>query len=739
MRISIPVGLLSLLGLPALVAAQVDPASARPAAHAVKVTRAPVIDGRLDDSSWAAAAPLAGMVQHEPFDGQPATERTEIRIVFDGAALYIGARLYDRSPGEIIRGESRRDISLKEQDSFLILLDTFHDRQNAFVFGTTPAAVEHDGQVTKEGEGGFGGPATSAPTVTGANENVNWDGTWTVATSVDSAGWTAEFRIPFATLRYASGKVQTWGLNFARFIRRRNEEDFWAPIPRQHTLFRVSQAGTLDRLEPPGQRVALLTPYVLGSVRKDYLAGAAADGAAEVGFDAKLGVSQSLVADLTYNTDFAQVEVDEEQINLTRYNLFFPEKRPFFLENAGTFAFGTPQSVDLFFSRRIGISPDGLPVPIRGGARLSGRIGGLTVGLLDVQTQSVQAAGATVIPNDNYSVGRVVYELPHRSRIGAIVASRLDTDSTGDYNVTGGIDGKLGIGEAVSIDAYLAHSKTPTISRASNSFNLAGTYTTRKWEVGSAVRQVDPGFNPELGYLERPTFRFWSFRILRHLRTPGVAWFRETRPHITFRQYDDVNGAPQSRLLHVDSHWVFANGSFIELPGLNFTREALRDSFNIAKNVWIPAGVYDHFEWATVFNTNLSAPYSLSGDLTIGGFYTGHRAGGSVSITARPNDRFNLGLRLGYTGVRLPEGNFDVALVGVRLAYAFTPRIYLQSLTQYNNQTESLSANVRFGWLGPAGTGLFLVYNEGRATGDLTSGLLDRAFVVKFTRQIDLR
>jgi hypothetical protein len=723
-----------LLVAPARAVGQIDPSTARPTARATRTIRAPVIDGKLDDSVWAAAAPIASFVQHEPFDGQAATERTEVRILFDGTALYIGARLYDREPGGIIRGESRRDISLKEQDSFIILLDTFRDRQNAFVFGTTPAGVEHDGQVTKEGEGGFGAPATSAPTVTGANENVNWDGTWTVATSVDSTGWTAEFRIPFATLRYGASKVQSWGINLARYIRRKNEEDFWAPIPRQHTLFRVSQAGTIEGLEPPSQRVALFTPYVLGAVQKNYFANTAADATAHVGFDAKLGLTPSLVADLTYNTDFAQVEVDEQQINLTRYNLFFPEKRPFFLENAGTFAFGTPESVDLFFSRRIGISQDSLPVPIRGGARLSGKVGGLTLGVLDVQTESVERLGARIVPANNFSVERVVYELPHRSRIGAIVTTRLDTDSTRDYNVVAGIDGKVGIGEAVSIDGYVAHSHTPGIDKSSNAYNLSGTYTTRKWEVGSAIRQVDDGFNAELGYLERPTFRFYTLRVLRHLRTPTLPWFREARPHITYRQFDDLDGHPQSRLFHIDTHLVFSNGSLIELPGVNFSRESLRTPFTIAPNVTIPSGTYDHFQWQPNFNTNLSAPFSLSGNLTIGGFYTGHEVGGSASINARPNRKINLSARVDYNEIRLPQGNFDVALVGVRLAYEFSPRIYLQSFTQYNNQTESLSANVRFGWLGPAGTGLFLVFNEGRSTGE-TSGVVDRAFIVKFTRQ----
>jgi hypothetical protein len=300
-----------------------------------------------------------------------------------------------------------------------------------------------------------------------------------------------------------------------------------------------------------------------------------------------------------------------------------------------------------------------------------------------------------------------------------------------------GLDGKLGIGDAVSLDGYYARSVTPGKSGAADVINLSGTYTTRQWEVGSAFRRVDDTFNPEAGFLERPAFQFYSLRILRHIRTPKISWFRETRPHVTFRQYLDLDGRPQSRIIHIDSHFVFANGSFFELPGFNLTREGLRNSFEIADSVFVPAGVYDNFEWNTIFNTNLSAPYSFSGTITIGGFYDGHRKGTSWSLNARPNDRINASLRLVYEDIDLPGGSFHRSLLGFRLAYAFTPRIFLQSLTQYNNQSESLSANVRFGWLGPAGTGLFLVYNEGRATGE-DSGLVDRAFVVKFTRQFDL-
>lgn len=724
--------------VPVALSAQTAPTAPRPASRALRVDKGPLVDGRLDDPVWALAPVLDGFVQHEPFDGRPASERTEVRIVFDREALYIGARLHDRDAAGIVRGEVRRDADLKEQDAFLVILDTYLDRQNGFVFGTTPAGIEHDGQVTREGEGGFGGPSGTGAGPSGqtGQADLKWDGTWKVMTSVDSAGWSAEFRIPFETLRYASGKTQAWGLNLARFIRRRNEEDFWSPIGRQFSFYRVSQAGTLNEVEPPSGRVARITPYALGTVRKDYASGSPTDGAAEFGGDAKFGITPSLTADLTYNTDFAQVEADEQQINLTRFNLFFPEKRPFFLENAGTFSAGTPQSVELFFSRRIGIGPDGGAAPLLGGGRVTGKVGGITLGLLDIQSERAGLAGLPETPPNNFAVARVLRELPRHSRIGAIAVSRINTDSTGDYNVTLGADGRVGIGETITIDAWAAHTVTPDRDRGSNAANLSGSYVTRLWEVGVGARQVDPDFNPEVGYLERPTFRFYTARVLRHLRTPKIAWFREARPHITFRQYDDTEGRPQSRLIHIDSHFLFANGAFFETPA-NFVREALQTPFAISDQVTLPTGVYDWVEWNPQFNTNLSAPYSIAGQMTIGGFYTGHRVGMSGTVTARPSESFSAAIRMNYEKLTLAEGRFDRVLLGLRLAYAFTPSLYLQSLTQWNDQAKSFSANVRFGWLGPAGTGLFVVFNEGRETGD-NARPLDRAVMVKFTRQFDL-
>src|SRR5881296_4091030 len=316
-----------LIAVSGLAATRQDPADSvarthsSPAARARAMITPPVIDGRLTDPVWIEATPVTGFVQRELHEGTPVTERTEVRIVTDGQALYVGAWLYDTDPSGIVVGEKVRDGDISKSDYFGILLDTYHDRQNGFVFTTTPAAIEYDAQVVNEGEGGGiqlpGQTRATAGSLGGFN--INWDGTWTVATSVDSAGWYAEFRIPFTTLRYGAGEQQTWGLNLVRSIRRKNEESFWSFVPRQFSLMKVSHAGTLQDVHVPSQRVGTVTPYALAGVERNFATDPDARQRGEVGGEVKLGVTPSVTLDLTYNTDFAQVEVDEQRTNLTRF------------------------------------------------------------------------------------------------------------------------------------------------------------------------------------------------------------------------------------------------------------------------------------------------------------------------------------------------------------------------------------------------------------------------------------
>ncbi len=739
-------------------------ASAAPTAQAVRVDTPPVIDGRIDDEAWASAHTIHEFVQHEPLEGQPPNERTEIHIIFDGSALYVGARMLDSDPSGILLGENRRDAEPRDADALLIVLDTFRDRQNAFVFGTTPAGIEYDGQVTKDGQGGLSaGLRAQAGAGVGGGFNLNWDGSWEVATSIDEKGWCAEFRIPFSTLRYSGGGTQVWGMNIGRTIRRTNEEVFWAPVPRQYPLYRVSQAGTLEGVETPTRRWVSVTPYVLSSAHRDFEASSGTDWDGELGGDAKVGLTPGLNLDLTYNTDFAQVEADEQQINLDRFSLFFPEKRPFFLENAGTFSVGISRSgsdlgMDLFYSRRIGIGKGGEPVPIVGGGRLTGKVAGLTVGLLSIQTEAVGENGPSPdpfpedttgtgpaeadtvdtlhIPANNYSVARVLRELPNRSQVGAMFVSRLNTDSTGDYNLTYSVDGRLGIGESFDFDGFLSRTETPGLDGRDHALALTASFQNRDWDAGLQYREVGADFNPEVGFLPRGDHRLVIARLQRNIRVPSVSWIREFQPHVLARDYYNFDGFNETRYIHLDNAIAFENGARLS-AAVNVRREGLKDPFEISGGIEIPAGTYDFVETLWRFNTNESAAWSVNGVFTAGGFFSGRRAGIDATVTNRLGSTWLASLRLTYDDVNLEEGSFETTLVAMKLAYSFTPRIFLQSLIQYNAQLDDVSANVRFGWLNTAGTGLFLVYNEVRRT--ITPvGPKDRAFIVKFTRQFDL-
>jgi hypothetical protein len=709
-----------------------------PAARTALVTSPPTVDGRLDEAVWREAQPVTAFLQREPREGTPATERTEVRFLTDRDALYVGAWLYDQQATAIVPGEKLRDVTLSNSDYFAVILDTYLDRQNGFVFATTPAGVEYDGQVVKEGEGGgvFQQGQTRAQAGSMGGFNLNWDASWVVATSVDSLGWYAEFRIPFSTLRYGRGDVQTWGLNVARSIRRKNEESFWAPIPRQFNLYRLSRAGILEGIRVPSRRIATITPYALGSARRDYLTAPStgAETGAELGADAKIGLTPSLTLDLSYNTDFAQVEVDEQRTNLTRFPLFFPEKRPFFLENAGVFSAGTPQAADLFFSRRIGIDDSGRQVPIIGGGRLTGRIGGLTVGALQIFTDD-QEDGAQ--PANSYSVARVTRELPGRSRLGALFVQRLAVDSTADHNRTYALDGRVGLGEAWTFDWWGALTETPALTGRDQAFSLRLGHQTSRWNNSIRFVQVGEDFNPEVGFLSRSGYRFYEGAAFRTIPVRGSKLLRYYTPHINYRGYYGFDGAMQSEQVHLDFGEVELQNGGRFGPEVNLMGEGLLDPFEIAAGVVIPAGQYRWVNNAWDFSTNPSAPVSLAGRVELGGFYDGTRYGGNATLTVRQGASLTTSLLMEYNDVNLDEGDFVRSLVGFRLGYFFTPRVFVQSLVQYSNQARVFSANVRFAWLNTAGTGLFVVFNDAEeATGALSwTRPQSRSFVVKFTRQ----
>ncbi|HXG96588.1 MAG TPA: DUF5916 domain-containing protein [Gemmatimonadales bacterium] len=711
------------------------PLAQGPTATVRTVATPPVIDGRLNDAAWRDATPITGFIQRERLEGAPITERTEVRIVTDGQALYVGAWLYDTDPSGIVPGEKVRDGDISKSDYFGILLDTYHDRQNGFVFTTTPAAIEYDAQVVNEGEGGGiqlpGQTRASAGSLGGFN--LNWDGTWTVATSVDSAGWYAEFRIPFTTLRYAAGEQQTWGLNLVRSIRRKNEESFWSFVPRQFSLMKISHAGTLTGVHVPARRVLTATPYVLTGVERNFAVDPEAKSRGDVGGEIKYGVTPSLTLDLTYNTDFAQVEVDEQRTNLTRFPLFFPEKRPFFLENAGIFSAGTPQAVDLFFTRRIGIDTLGQPVPILGGGRVTGRVGAVTVGALQIFTDRATTQGAM-----SYSVLRLQHELAARSRIGVIAIQRTATAKSGDWNRVTGVDGRIGIHDAWTIDWWGAASATPGRDRDASAYSARLAYQTGSWNNLARIIQVGRDFDPEVGFLNRPDgYRFFESTVMWIKRYANSTLVKEWHPHVGYRGYYGLDGFRQEDRIHLDiTEWSLASGAMVG-PEVNIEHQGLQQAFAIARNVTLPVGSYEYTSLGFDFGTNPSAPFSVLLRADVGGFYNGSRRGGSVTLSARHGSSLSASLLTEYNDVRLDQGNFTRVVIAPRVAYFFTPRIMFQTLVQYSNQVNAWTANARFGWLGTAGTGLFVVFNEGQEADGFFrwNRPQSRSLIVKYTRQ----
>ena len=717
-----------------------------PLARAFLVDGAPEIDGDvLGEAIWDDIVPATGFLQNTPDEGQPASERTEVRIIYTEDTVYFGIVCYVSDPSTIIVSDSRRDSSLNDTDSFQIIIDTYLDKQNGFLFGTNPAGLEYDGQVTNEGQGGgrFGGgvvrrSGSQQQRGSGGGFNVNWDGVWQVSAEISELGWTAEIAIPFRTLRYPSGDVQTWGLNFQRNIRSRNEQSYWAPLPRQFRLHRLSLAGELQGIEVPPQRNLKLTPYVLGqALRRTDDTKTTALG--DFGADLKYSVTPSMTLDLTYSTDFAQVEVDDQQVNLDRFNLFFPEKRPFFLENAGLFSVGQPGQLEVFFSRRVGIGESGGQIPIFGGGRLSGKVGSNTnVGFLNIQTQSVNATGT---PSNNFTVARVRQDFQNRSNIGAMFVNRGATGNLAgerDYNRSYAVDGRWGIGQTGTVSGFAAQTDTPGLKGDTHAFNMAANYDSERYQLRGGFTEVGPNFNPEVGFYARRGYRRSDASVRTTFRPQNPLGILEWYPHAShYTIWNFVTGQQETQYTHLDNGIEWRNGYQVS-TGVNLTKEGVLEPFEIFPGVTVPVDTYDHAEAIMRFNTNQGAPISFTFRATVGGFFGGERVQMGPEVSMRTGQTFNAQLSWSRNDIDLPGGAFVANLGTVRLNYSFTTRMFLQALVQYNDRADLWSSNIRFAILSDANTGLFIVYNDTQGLGDVRPTGAGRTLTIKYSQLFDV-
>ena len=709
-------------------------------ARVLAATRAsgPVkVDGVLDDEAWR-AAPVAGeFVQSEPATGQAASERTEVRVVYDAGTLYVGAHLYDRQPAQLMVNDIRRDFQEQEQDDFEVILDTFRDHRNGYVFITNVEGAHADRQVASEGR----------------EINTNWDAAWTVRTQRVSDGWVAEMAIPFRALRFAAGADQHWGINFSRRIRRKNEVDFWSPIPREYTITRLSLAGTLVGVHPEGvARDVRLKPYTLArSVRGT--GGSEFTSTGDAGVDLKARVSPGLTLDATVNPDFAQAEADEQQVNLTQFSQFFPEKREFFLENSGVFYVGdaarntrvqaapTPdEDLLLFFSRRVGLAANGTPLTIPAGLRLTGKAAGLNIGALAMRTQ---ASGTTSA--NTYSTLRLRRNLGNGSDLGFIVMSREGSGVTPDWNRVGGVDLNVRFRGTVDWNSFGMLSRAPEKDGGQYTWRSSVSYEGARAHAKIATLAVGDGFQDDLGFYRRTDVRKWFLDL--GLR-PRTAWLRahgirEVHPHIVWNYYESLDGRTIGKNLHSGNTLFFNSGAYWELsvnPRYELISTPLRLDRSRPLAPGIAPGGYAWREWMLTGSTDQSRPLSLAFRGIAGGLWSGDQRTASGTVTYRPNFKFRItsGVQQSRVTLDQPQQRFDLTLLTERANYSFTTNMFLDALAQYDPHTHTWNSNARFNLIHHPLSDLFVVYNEQRIWVPGQTVAPGRSLVVKFTQMFSL-
>ena len=693
---------------------------------AVRVEQGPVIDGVLDDQVWARAALIDEFVQQEPREGAPATERTEVRVLYDGANLYVGILAFDASPERVTATEMRRDGSqIANEDNFQIILDTFMDSRSAYMFIVSPLGAMLDQQVFREGEGSRRG--------TSSNTNLEWDGVWDASARRTAEGWVAEVRIPMVTLRFPGASPQSWGINFMRNIPHRNEVVFWAPIPRAYGITRVSLAGTLTGLEDLNRgRDLRIKPFFAAGREIERSEGVSSwSNSGDMGLDLKYGITPSLNLDLTFNTDFAQAEADNEQVNLTRFPLFFPEKRDFFLENAGQFNVGTTgsgQRANLFFTRRIGINESGDQVPIVGGARMTGKVGQNDIAVMDIQTEA--AFGQ---PGQNFLVARYSRDILSRSKVGGILINRQAT-SGGDYNRTYAADATLALGSSLRINGFLARTETPEFSSEDRAGYFRAHWLSEAWDIYFDHVDLGNNFNAEVGFVPRVGVRSTKLHINRTPR-PGRWGIRVLTPMVHMVYTTDQTGRLVYRERHQMVRVTFDNSASITLI-YNKNFERLDESFRVA-GVTIDPGYY-HFYWANLaFNSNPSRRISYGISYRPQGFYDGDRKDLSLTLGSRITSKFSAEAGYSRTDVtNLPAGDFVTQLGSLRVDYTFSPTLSLRTLTQYNSSREQWSTSARLRYIYRPGSDLYIVYDEVRRDINgipVVEEFRDRRLIIKAT------
>jgi len=703
--------------------------------RATRIDRPIRLDGRLDDEVYATVPGAGDFVQQLPRENESASEATQIWIFFDDKNLYIAARCFDSHPEREVATEMRRDDNnVVQNESLSFVLDTFYDRRNGFFFQTSPLGTIRDQSITDD------------------QANQSWNTVWDVKSARDEQGWTTELVIPFKSLRYAGSGPQVWGFNVRRVVKWKNENDYLSAAPAAYgtgAVNRMNTGGTLVGLETPAQSLNLeLKPYAVSTVNTDRAAATpySNDVTSNAGFDFKYGLTRGLVLDATVNTDFAQVEEDAQQVNLTRFSLFFPEKRDFFLEGEGIFGFGgaavgersgngtVPEVPILFFSRQIGLT-NGQTVPVRTGARITGRAGAYSIGALNIETGEKVSARAV---STNFSVLRVKRNVFRRSSIGIIATRRAPSPTTvaGGSNYAGGVDADLAFFQNVSFVGYYAKTGTPGLHGNDGSYRGRFDYGADRFGVQLEHINIGNQFNPEIGYVKRLDFRrtFADIRVSHRTRRS-----RFVRRLSVDTSLDYIENAARTLVQNRERKAALT----IEFHNSDQFKADYRDDyellprdFTIATGVVVPRGGYNYGSFNSSYSIGQQHFFSGQVSTSFGPFYNGTKKSvgfNNAYLAVNRHISFEPGLTLNW--IDLPYGNFTARLVTNRTIITPTPRMLISSLLQYNAAAHSLSTSVRLNWEYRPSSQFFVVYSDGRDT--LASGLpilLNRSFAVKITR-----
>ncbi len=714
---------------PVPLAAQESVSPARPSVEAVRIPAdlAIQVDGSLDEEAWDLAHPITELRQREPLEGGAPTEPSEIRILFDQDALYIGASFNDSDPGGILAHQLERNQGLGTDDRFMWILDTFRDGRTGYFFEINPAGLMGDGLI-----GGGGGI------------NKSWDGIWEVRTLIHDDGWSAEIRIPFSTLNFDPAR-DTWGINFQRTVRRKNEEILWSGWRRTESLFRPAHAGELTGLEDLSQGLGIeMKPYLLTSGNQDVALGSSWEGDAKTGFDLTYSLTPSLRAAVTVNTDFAEVEVDQRRVNLTRFPLRFPEQRDFFLEGSGVFSFAW---ADPFFSRRIGLV-EGQEVPIRYGARLGGQAGRYEMGFYQVRTGHQELAlteGTRLQPAEDFTVGRLKRTLFQQSHVGAIYTRRAsDADPDGFTPAdrhTIGADMDLYTSDApggynAHVQGFLSYHTDPALggdlfSDERRARGLRVSFPNDLVRFHTSYRDFGPGWDPAVGFAQRRGFRRTQPTLSFAPRPEWWPAVRQMQFQAWFEYLTDMDWRLLTRNLDLTLLELnFESGDEFSLEaGQNFERlvRPFRIHGTDEDEIRIPAGDYKGWSWTTGFRTAGRRTLSGRAEVTKADFWSGSRTELGISGTIRPRRGVSFTPEYERNEVRLAEGEFDTNLVRLSGAWNLSPLVSLNGNIQYDDVTRVVGLFARARWIVRPGSDIFVVWTHNWQ--NELERLLDREFI----------